>query len=246
MRLMMAMVAAALAIAPSAHAQTQDAAALAAASAELATQVRASKAGSEPSLSNGGAALIRRAYDAASVRALPLTMELGPVCMAIGDSIVAYAEHVGSESDPQIVASATARLQDVVVMGTVAGNVCLQRLLAATDIVLGKMPPEARRGAANGLAMMRQGASQTIEGTIGAAIQPDIRPENRKALLASILENVPVVANSFPPAERAALRTTVLSYAARTDAAGAAQIRAIADGFAGSGCNALCQLADAK
>ena len=105
------------------------------------------------------------------------------------------------------------------------------------------MAAEQRSGAQGPLKQMRDGARQTITGTLETVTTTGVKPANLSKMLAAALENAAVVAASFPAAERAAFRTEILGFATRVPAASRKQVEALGAAFAASACNSLCQVA---
>jgi hypothetical protein len=204
--------------------------------------------GKAPSLANADARLVRAAFDAPAVRAMPLTLDIGDVCVAIGSTIVSYTEYATrvTAGDPNPVAASDAMLmtlQDEMALGAVAANVCIQRGFRAVAITIGGMPDAQRAGALGALKQMRDGAVQTLEGTLASAAQPALKPVNRKAMLDSTVEDAAELAASFPAGEREAMRAKVLPYIATATPATRGTLTALAEAFAGRRCNVLCETA---
>jgi hypothetical protein len=204
--------------------------------------------GTAPSLANADARLVRAAFDAPAVRAMPLTLDIGDVCVAIGSTIVSYTEYATrvTAGDANPVAASDAMLmtlQDEMALGAVAANVCVQRGFRAVAITVAGMPAEQRTGALSALKQMRDGAVQTIEGTLASAAQPGIKPVNRKAMLDSTVEDAAELAASFPAREREAMRAKVLPYIASATPATRGVLTALAEAFTGKRCNVLCETA---
>lgn len=197
-----------------------------------------------PMLSNADAALVRAAFDADAVRKMPLDLDtVSNSCIAIGTAIVAYTQFATRTGNAE---AAMIRLQDEVSMGAVAGNLCVQRGFRAVAPVVESMPEASRAGVQGPLKQMRDGAEQTIMGTLQAATDTGIRAKNRTAMLAAILEDAPAVAASFPAGERARMRQQILGKQAQIPVADRKTVTAIADAFATPACNALCKTAGAK
>ena len=197
-----------------------------------------------PALSNGDAALVRAAFDADAVRRMPLDLDtVSNSCIAIGTAIVAYTQFAARTGDAE---AAMLRLQDEVALGAVAGNVCVQRSFHAVSPVIEAMPEAARGGVQAPLKQMRDGAEQTIMGTLQAASAKTLSTKNRTAMLAAILEDAPVVAASFPASERQRVCQLILGWQARLPLADRKTVSAIAAAFAAPACNVLCKTAGAN
>jgi hypothetical protein len=210
----------------------------------LATRVGAATGfANVPMLTNADAALVRAAFDADAVRKTPLDLDtISNSCIAVGTAIVAYTAFAARTGDAE---TALLRLQDEVTLGAVAGNLCAQRGFHAVSAVVDAMP-EAARGRVQGpLKQMRDGAEQTIMGTLQAATAKPLRAKNRTAMLAAILEDAPMVAASFPAAERARVRQLILGTQAGMPVADRKTVAAIAAAFAAPACNVLCKVASA-
>jgi hypothetical protein len=238
---------AALALAAPSFAAAPDGAALIAAGEKLKAQLDAGAKGSTPPmLTNAGGALVRTAFDADTVRALPLddVTLVGNACVAIGNAVVAYAGYLGRATDSPAAADALGlKVQDELTLGTIAANLCAQRSLLAVEVLLKSLPANQRTGVAGPLKQMRDGARQMITGTLDTALSTGLKPANAAKMLAAALEDAANVAASFPAAERAALRTQILGFVPRAPAASRKDVELLARVFAASDCNLLCQIA---
>lgn len=197
-----------------------------------------------PTLTNADAPLVRAAFDADAVRAMPLDLDtVSNSCIAIGTAIVAYTQFATRTGNAE---AAMLRLQDEIALGTVAGNVCVQRGFHAVSAVVETMPEAARGGVQGPLKQMRDGAEQTIMGTLQASSATTLSVKNRTAMLAAVLEDAPVVAASFPAGERQRVRQLILGWQARLPVADRKTVAAIAAAFAAPACNVLCKAASAN
>lgn len=205
-----------------------------------------------PMLTNAGAPAVRRAFDAQAVRTLPVSdMALvSNSCISIGQTIVAYVNWAtrttANAPDPNAAAeTAMLRIHEEMAMGAVAANLCVKRGFLAVAPVVEGMAAAERAGTATPLSQMRTGTVQTIEGTLNSVVLPSTTPANRIKMLDSVLEGLPLLAASFPADERAKLRLSVLSIAARAPKATKAKFNQIAAGFAATACNTLCKVGEA-
>jgi hypothetical protein len=193
-----------------------------------------------PLLSNADAALVRTVFDPAAVRRMPLDLPtVSATCIAIGEGITAYAEFANRLGGSE----AMIKLQDEVSLGAAAGNLCVQRSFHAVSDAASAMPAASRSGIAPALQQMRTGAEQTIIGTLNASLDPAVNATNRAAMLAAILEDAPVVAASFPAAERQKLYQQIVALQPRALPADRKAFAAIAAAFAAPACNLLCGIA---
>lgn len=244
----LAVTAAVMALAMPVAAAAQGAPALISAGDQVRAKLTTAARGKAPSLRNGDAALVRKVFDAPAVRAMPLALDIGDVCIAIGSTIVAYTEYAARVTavDANPVAAGDAllmTLQDEMALGAVAANVCVQRGFRAVAIAVAGMPAEQRPGARDGLKQMREGAVQTIEGTLASASQAGVKPANRSTMLAAALEDATELAASFPASERQRARDKFLTYVPKATRATRGQVTALANAFATTKCNILCQTA---
>ncbi|WP_066798235.1 hypothetical protein [Sphingomonas soli] len=245
--LMLTLAAAACLAAAPASAQTPTGAEMIAAGEQLKAKLETAARGAQPRLDNEDAALVRRAFDANALRAMPLSLEIGNICVSIGGALLAYAEFAGrvanGESGSRTPDALILAMQNEISLGTIAANVCVQRGYRAVTETLTGLTPAQRAGTVSALAQMREGGVQTIEGTVDTAATVGMSPANRSAMLASILEDLPTIAASFPAAERAALRQKVLAYSTRFTADERKQIDAITRALTSNACNILCETA---
>ena len=212
-------------------------------------QVRAKLAaaahGAAPMLSNGDAALVRAVFDADAIRAMPLDLgTIAAACGAVGTTIVAYTEYAGRVGGtlPGGPDAVLREVQDEATRGIAAGNVCVQRLFRAAVPMVQSVAAERRVGIRAGLKQMRDGAVQTITGSIGLIADAGFRDDNRRKMLAALLEDPAAVAASFPAGERASLRAAVLAVNATGEIK--AGLDKLAAALAQPACNALCELAE--
>lgn len=205
--------------------------------------------GNPPTLSNDGAALVRTAYDANVLRAMPL--DLGMVsraCVAVGNSIVAYVgfanRSAAGASDRAAVSEARlAQLQAELTAGSVAANLCVQKGFRAVTSFAGTLTADQRANIGGALAQMREGGAQTIASSVETATAETMSVANRAKILSAVLEDLRFAASNFPPAERKALRGRVVAVIPRLPPALAKQAQEIAAVLAGTDCNLICQLA---
>jgi hypothetical protein len=232
-------------------AQAQDGSPLIAAGDKVRAKLATAPRGGAPSLTNGDAALVRAVFDAPAVRAMPLTLEIGDACVAIGTTIVAYTEYstrtTAGDANPVAASDALLMtLQDEMALGAVSANVCVQRGFRAVAVTLAGMPVERRAGTLGALKQMRDGAVQTIEGTLNSAGQAGLKPANRSMMLASTVEDAVELAASFPAGERKQFRDKLLTHVAGATPETRGQLTALGNAFATTRCNILCETAGSQ
>jgi len=205
--------------------------------------------GTPPTFSNGDAALVRTAYNADVVRAMPLDLDkVSRACIAVGNSIVAYvnfADRSATGAADRAAASEAklSELQNEIIAGSIAANLCVQKGFRAVAGAVAAMTPAQRANLGEPLAQMRDGAALTIASSLGSATAPNISLANRTKLLAAVLEDLRFSADSFTPADRRSLRDKVVAVIPDLPPSLAKQARDIAAVLAGTGCNLLCQAA---
>jgi hypothetical protein len=227
----------------------QAAPSLIAAAEQLRQRLKDAGPGAEPPmLTNSGAPLIRAAFDLDYVRHMPLdTQTVGQTCMAIGSTIVAYAEYaqrsVGGAAKPGAADAGILQVQNELSLAAAAANICVQRGFRSVLALAEGMPATQRSRLAPALKQMRDGAVQTLRGSLDAMLDPGLRADNQAMLLSAIVEDVDAVAASFPAAERAAFRQQILDRLPRAAPALRDRWNKLAAAFAGTACNTLCEIA---
>lgn len=190
-------------------------------------------------------ALLRKAFDIATVRALPagdlmvVFRACQPVSQAYG-ALVTFASkpRTGSDVGPQVL-----QVQDELVFATLATDLCAKRgLRAAAPFVLG-LSADQRDGRRGGIRMMQTGAQQILSGMLMIQSDPGIGAANRAKILAGMLEDIDVIAEALVPADRAKVRTEILSFVDRADAVTKPKLRQVARAFERTDCGTLCTFA---
>jgi hypothetical protein len=208
---------------------------------QLTAKINAAQNANElPLLTNGDAGLVKAVFNPAAVHGLP-TENPKPIidyCDAISKALIAYGNFHGTGLE-----SVAAALDDTVALGTATGDVCVERLFRATEVFMSGVSAERRLTAAEPLKQMRDGATETIDGTLGELILPDESSSDRSLMLSALLDDAPALAASYPAAERAKMRSEILSYLDRVPADSRDRLQRFADAFATSDCNILCQSA---
>lgn len=204
--------------------------------------------GTPPTLRNGDAALVRTAYDANVVRAMPLDLDkVSRACIAVGNSIVSYvnfAERSANGAADRTAASEAklSELQDEIIAGSIAANLCVQKGFRAVAGVVAKMTPEQRVNVREPMAQMRDGGSLTIASSISSATASNVSLANRAKLLSAVIEDLRFTADSLTPADRRSLRDKVVAVIPELPPTLAKQANDIAAVLAGTDCNLLCQV----
>ncbi|MBO9714128.1 hypothetical protein [Sphingomonas sp.] len=203
----------------------------------------AAKTDQPPLLTNGDAALVRTAFDADTVRAIPANPDVaGRACTGIGLAIVAYVDFGnrqtggGSALDAFVI-----KIQNEMTLSAVAANLCLGRGFLAVEPIVAKMDAGNRTNIAPALRQMHDGADQTINGSLSTVASPEFSAANRASIVAALIESAPPIAASFSPADRAAMHDKVLGYVKTAPADIRAKINALAAIYAKPDCNAICK-----
>jgi len=218
------------------------------ANVQLTARIKATAPGKPlPSLDNDGAALVRVAYDAETIRTAPLDDAgvIGGMCEAIGNSMVAYGTAMEQEAhgDSAALQTETVRLQNEFSLATAAANICVQRAFRSVDSVIATLSPEVIGNIAPALQMMRTGTAMTIEGTIALLEMEGYTPANQELMVTAMAEDSAVVAASFPAAERQKLATMVRDAAGRARPGLKPALERLARSFAANDCNNICKAA---
>jgi hypothetical protein len=237
---------------PAAALRAQESEAMIAAAGQLKQRLdAASSAAAIPRLTNGDAALIRTAFDARAIRAIPADVEVASrACLAIGQAITGYVQAVqrisaGAPNPGAATETAMLEIQDETSLAVAAANLCLQRSFRiAADAIQG-FSAERRASAVWPLRLMRDGAVLVINGSLSTVSMAGLRPPNRALVLSAMVEDPAGVAAAFPPAEREQLRARIVDAASRAAREDRPQVDRLAAAFADRECNLLCALAAA-
>jgi hypothetical protein len=218
---------------------------------QLAARIAETPAGQPvPMLSNNGASLVRAAYDAAAIRAVPLddAMTIGGICQALGNSIIAYTNAIERETqgDTAKANAATVRLQDEFTLGTVASIVCGQRGFRSIDGLIAPLSASTLIDVLPALELMRTGYGMILEGSLEMLAIEGFTPANKALIVAALNEDNGVVAASYPTADRRRRGGMVREAMGRLAPSLRPGLSRLARSFDAPDCNHICQAGTAN
>jgi hypothetical protein len=190
-------------------------------------------------------ALLRNAFDAPTVRALPNDlMAVFRACQPVSQAYGALVAFASKPREGGQVGAQVLQVQDELVFATLATDLCAKRgLRAASPFVLG-LGADQRDGRRNGIRMMQTGAQQILSGMLMIQSDPGISAANRAKILAGMLEDIDVVAEALSAGDRAKLRTEILGFADRADTVTKPKLQQVARAFQRTDCGTLCTFAN--